>query len=361
MKGMWSVRIFNNSSSFSIVAYLEDRYSNDYYFEYYREHNELNRIIHFNLSFSEEDNIKLIPNYYYNINLYNDERNNTYQLDSIRNKEFFHKLSLDNEMVWYIEFKINFQVTEKYAQEVMALRRDIDKIEGLKEAMLTVYEKGELAIQNQNDYNHWLNEKKRYKHRLDSFFEREILTEEDVIEFDSVIKEIIPKFRVHDRLDWIKIIRNENKQETNKNEKDKEKNDNDKRELLRRYNEIFQTLKDIKNYNKDREMDIPSSAYRILNYEGIGEVSMTTLFNIVNSKYFPIYSKNLSKYMNNIGFEILNDIYGNSEWKTAQKYNNYLESINEILESFDRFLNETKENYDEFNYFIRRELDLFKL
>lgn len=178
----------------------------------------------------------------------------------------------------------------------------------------------------------------------------EILNENDVDGLDATIKSIVPNFNIDKRYRWDKLT-NEDIEARNM--------------LLEKYRNLRVLLREIKEYGKFANpndiVDLVEIYVQLLRYDGIGEVAMSTLLNTINSKYFPIYTRGLSRYLKMVGFEIESYEVLDKYEKVAVKYNNYQIGINQIFQSFGNYLNDHKDSHDALNYYIRKKLVLFEL
>ncbi|EPR12200.1 hypothetical protein [Ruminiclostridium papyrosolvens] len=349
------------SDSVRILGYLDAAVNRTYYFEYYinqggdaltSENFTVERllnsqIISFSLNMGKEINKVLFENYYYDIELTTKLDEYSIIIDPEKNSEFYDNLSLDSSIPWYVNLSINHNITKLVADSYEKSKRLLGKLENLKKSLLKVYITGEI-VGDVNSYREWVAKKNSNKKNLDTFLNMEGLNGESVSGFDAAIKAVIPNFNIDRRFRW-NSLREE---------------DGEAREiLLREYNEFRQLLGQIKSYRENgednEEVDLVTVYSRLMDYDGVGEVALSTLLNTINNKYFPIFSRSLCGYMKMVGFEIDQNIESNR--KIAMKYNNYQVGLNQMIQSFGNYLNDHKNSYDALNYYLRHGLKLFEL
>ncbi len=343
-----------------ILGYLDAEVNRTYYFEYYTNQGRValtsenftverlldSQIISFSLNIGKEINRVLFENYYYDIELTTQPHEHSISIDSKKNSELYDNLSLDLSTPWYVNISINHEVTKQVSNSYEKSKRLLEKLENLKKRLLKVYITGEI-LGDGNPYREWVRQKNSNKENLDTFLNLERLDGEDILGFDTAIKAVIPNFRIHKTYRWGV----------------QEEGNGDAREiLLREYNNFKQLLGQIKEYNINgedgEEVDLVGVYAQLLDYDGVGEVALSTLLNTINNKYFPLFSRSLCGYMKMVGFEFQN-IQGNR--KIAMKYNNYQIGLNQMFQSFGNYLNDHKNNYDAVNYYLRHGLNLFEL
>lgn len=361
----------NMSNGFNILAYLDSTINNTYYFEYYMYQSKaissegfsIERLLNsqtqsFSVNTSNEVETLLLENYYYDIKITN-KYCKSFLIDPKDNRLFYEDLSLDLPEPWYIiNIAINHNVTKQVANRFVESKKLLEKLENLKKCLLKVYISGEIEEEYDSEYNSryansygdWLDKKNENKEKLDIYLNKEAFEEGDVSGFDATIKSIIPNFNIDKRYRWDKLT-NDDIETRNM--------------LLEKCRDLRELLLKIRAYGNSAEQndidDLVGIYVQLLGFDGIGEVGMSILLNTINNKYFPIYSRGLSRYMKMVGFEIESDEILDKYEKNAVKYNNYQIGINQMFRSFGNYLNDHRDSYDAVNYYFRKKLDLFEL
>lgn len=356
-----------NINYLKILGYLEYRVGDNYYFEYYTyKGSELNSDLFemekllksqtYTLEINNARDIKkvLLPNYYYDIEISNKQTEISFYLDAKDNREFYRKFLLEENDKLFVSININHNVTNLISSKFAESKKLLEKMDSLKKCLLNVYINGKGEEEGKNNYNkrydesyiEWLMKKNQHNSEIIYYLDLEFLNENDIVGFDTIIKKIIPKFSIDDKYRWDKLSVEKDKAVINM--------------ISQKYSDLRGLLQKIKT-NEYLDKDLKNIYVKLLSFDGIGIVSMSILLNIINNKYFPIYTRGLSKYMEMVGFKINPDKELNKHEKNATIYSNYQIYLNQMFKSFGNYLNDHRNSYDDVNYYLRKELDLFKL
>lgn len=282
-------------------------------------------------------------NAYYKIDVFPNKFDGGLKLNFSNSEKLYSILSLDSEKEWYISFKIDYDLIESASDILEYEKRMLDKVNSLKKKFINVLLNG-LDDNSNYKYLKWVNKNNDLNRKFAIVLsdDKPLYNVSREYQLYVLINEVIPNFSFShnrkyikstedSRLEKLEFMENILRQVMNINKSDFN--------LIKINDEILYGLRDL-----------------YLDYEFKVD-SFSRLLNILNPQYFPLYNYKLYSLLEYLEFEHMSDYRSSNRASTYNRYIDYIEVINEMINSFKNYSLKRELLYNEFNYYHSRVLN----